>query len=295
MNRSDGYKLKGCDPFYQIIPYIMDKRYDATNYIDIDLDAEPLQSYINKQRQKGISLSHLSVFIASYLRLVSQNPNLNRFVVNKRIYGRNHFCVSFVTLKSSAGESNTGSETVVKIYFNMDDDIFEVNRKINVAVEQNRKAGANNAMDRLLKGVMRIPFLARGTVGFLKCLDRYIGLPFSIVHGSPFHTSLFITNMASIRINAVYHHNYQFGTTGIFIALGQPAKKVVKQGDEFIEKKVIPVKVSTDERIESGYYFGRCFKEFKSYLNHPEILEEKPEKVYHDPNVKKKNPKFIVK
>lgn len=40
MNRSDGYRLRGCDPFYEIIPHIMPHRYDATNYIDLELDLE---------------------------------------------------------------------------------------------------------------------------------------------------------------------------------------------------------------------------------------------------------------
>lgn len=86
MNRADGYRLKDCDPFYEIIPHIMPKRYDATNYIDLDLDMEAIQGYVNKCREKGIKMMHMSVMIAAYLRLVSQNPNLNRFVYNKRIY-----------------------------------------------------------------------------------------------------------------------------------------------------------------------------------------------------------------
>lgn len=292
MNRTDGYRLKDCDPFYEIIPHIMPKRYDAMNFIDLDLDLESIQSYINKCRSKGIKMSHMSVMIAAYLRLVSQNPNLNRFVYNKRLYARNHFCISFVTLKSGG---NSGQETVAKIYFNLDDDIFEVNRKISESIQINRSEQENNSMDRLLRKVMKVPFLVGVVVSGLKWWDKHFSLPFTVIDGSPFHTSLFITNLASIRLNAVYHHVYDFGTTGIFIAMGQPEKKLFKIGEVVEERKVIPVKVTTDERIESGYYFARCFKEFKKYLNTPEILENKPETIIKDPNVKVKNPKFIVK
>ena len=55
------------------------------------------------------------------------------------------------------------------------------------------------------------------------------------------------------------------------------------------------LKVTTDERIESGYYFGKCFKEFRKYIKHPELLETKPSVIKTDLNVKVKNPKFIVK
>lgn len=292
MNRADGYKLKGCDPFYEIIPHIMDKRYDATNYIDLDIDMAPIQKYLNHCRTRGINMKHMSVIIAAYLRLVSQNPNLNRFVCNKKIYSRNHFCVSFVTLKT---EGTVGEETAVKLYFNLDDDIFEVNRKVSEAIELNRTPEANNSMDRLLRSVTKIPGLVGAIVWSLKFCDKHFSLPFSIIDGSPFHTSLFITNLASIRLNAVYHHIYDFGTTSIFIAMGQPVKKVSKIGETVTEKKVIPVKVTVDERVESGYYFGRCFREFKKYISTPEVLEVKPEKIIPDPNIKVKNPKFIIK
>ena len=158
-----------------------------------------------------------------------------------------------------------------------------------------KSAGINNATDMLLRGVMRIPFLVGGVVGVLKWWDKHFSLPFSIVDASPFHTSLFITNLASIRLKAVYHHIYDFGTTGIFIAMGQPEKRLFKVGEVIEERKVLPIKVSADDRVESGYYYARCFREFKRYAGHPELLEEKPQSITPDPNLKEKYTKFIVK
>lgn len=292
MNRSDGYRLRGCDPFYEIIPHIMPHRYDATNYIDLELDLEAMQGYIRRCRQKGIKMDHMSVMISAYLRLVSQNPNLNRFVCNKKIYARNHFCVCFTTLKPSGV---LGDETVTKVYFNLDDNIFEVNRKVSEAIEISRLSEESNAMDNLLRKVMRIPFLAGSTVSILKWWDKHFGLPFVVVNGSPFHTSLFITNLASIRLRPVYHHVYDFGTTGIFIAMGQPERRLVKVGEIVEEHKVMPVKVSCDERVESGYYYARCFREFQKYLRHPELLERSPAQIVPDPNLAVSSPKFIVR
>ena len=292
MNRSDGYKLKDCDPFYEIIPHIMSHRYDAMNYINLEIDLEPIQDYVNECRTNGINMKHMSVVIAAYLRLVSQNPNLNRFVINKRIYARNHFCVSFVTLKI---EGDTGEETVAKLYFNLDDDIFEVNRKVTEAIEINKTAESNNSMDKLLRKIMKFQSLLGGIISILMWWDRHFSLPFSILDGSPFHTSLFITNLASLRTNAVYHHIYDFGSTSIFVAMGQSEKKLFLNGEVVEEKKVMNLKVTTDERIESGYYFGKCFKEFKKYIKHPKLLEAKPLSIKADLNVKVKHPKFIVK
>lgn len=290
MLRRDGYRLRGCDPFYEIIPYIMKKRYDATNYIDIDLDMKPIQKYVNKCRNNGVKMTHMGVLIAAYLRLVSQYPNLNRFVCNKRLYARNHFCVCFTTLKAS----NT-TETVTKLYFNLDDDIFEVNKKLEEAIERDKQSETSNTMDMLLRKVMRVPFLVSGAVGMLKWWDKVFGLPFEVIDASPFHTSLFITNLASIRLKPVYHHIYEFGTTGMFIAIGQPEKRLELTGEVVEETKVLPLKISADDRVESGYYYAKCFREFKRLIANPELLESKPEKINKDPNVKVNNPKFIVR
>ncbi len=290
MYRSDGYRVLSTDPIYQIVPHIMPKRYDASNSIKVDIDLEPIQNYIRECRKKGISVSHMSVIIAGYLRIVSQNPYLNRFVMNKKIYSRNHFCVSFVTLTPGSE-----TDTVSKLYFNLDDTLPVVNEKIAAAIERVRNHGGPNSMDKLIAKLCRTPFLLTFSIGFLKLLDRFFTLPFSIVDASPFHTSLFVTNLASIRTNTIYHHLYEFGTTGVFVSMGQPMKKPRLNGETFEEKKVMELGIVTDERIANGHYYGRCFKELSKYYKNPALLETPPESVVSDPDVKKKKRKWIVK
>ena len=290
MYRADGYRVRGNDAMYELVPYIMPDRYDASNSVTVDIDLDLMQDYIKKCRKKGINMSHMSIIIAGALRIASQNPFLNRFVMNRKIYARNHFCVSFVTL-----QPGKTTDTVNKIYFNLDDDIFTVNKKVQEAIERTQHPTSQNAMDKLMASLVRIPFLVGAAVGVLKFIDKYFTLPFSIINASPFHTSLFITNLASIRTNAIYHHLYEFGTTGIFISMGQPEKKIEKNGETVEETKIMPLGIVTDERIANGHYYGRCFRELNRYYKNPELLEIPPEQVVKDPDVKKQNPKFIVK
>ena len=290
MYRADGYRVRGNDAMYELVPYIMPYRYDASNSVTVDIDLDLMQDYIKKCRKKDINMSHMSIIIAGALRIASQNPFLNRFVMNRKIYARNHFCVSFVTL-----QPGKTSDTVNKLYFNLDDDIFTVNQKVQEAIERTQQPTSQNALDKLMASLLRIPFLVGAAVGVLKFIDKYFTLPFSIINASPFHTSLFITNLASIRTNAIYHHLYEFGTTGIFISLGQPEKKVEKNGETVEETKIMPLGIVTDERIANGHYYGRCFRELNRYYRNPELLEIPPEQVVKDPDVKKRNPKFIVK
>lgn len=290
MYRADGYRVRTNDAMYELVPYIMPYRYDASNSVTVDIDLDLMQDYIRKCRKKGINMSHMSIIIAGALRIASQNPFLNRFVMNRKIYARNHFCVSFVTL-----QPGKTSDTVNKLYFNLDDDIFTVNRKVQEAIERTQQPTSQNALDKLMASLVRIPFLVGAAVGVLKFIDKYFTLPFSIINASPFHTSLFITNLASIRTNAIYHHLYEFGTTGIFISMGQPERRIEKNGETVEEKKIMPLGIVTDERIANGHYYGRCFRELNRYYKNPELLEVPPEQVVRDPDVRKKNTKFIVK
>ena len=290
MYRADGYRIRTNDAMYELVPYIMPYRYDASNSVTVDIDLDLMQDYIRKCRKKGINMSHMSIIIAGALRIASQNPFLNRFVMNRKIYARNHFCVSFVTL-----QPGKTSDTVNKLYFNMDDDIFTVNRKVQEAIERTQQPTSQNALDKLMASLVRLPFLVGAVVGVLKFIDKYFTLPFSIINASPFHTSLFITNLASIRTNAIYHHLYEFGTTGIFISMGQPERRIEKNGETVEEKKIMPLGIVTDERIANGHYYGRCFRELNRYYKNPELLEVPPEQVVRDPDVRKKNTKFIVK
>ncbi|MBR3706504.1 MAG: hypothetical protein IKM19_06010 [Firmicutes bacterium] len=290
MYRADGYRVRTNDAMYELVPYIMPYRYDASNTITVDIDLDLIQDYIRKCRKKGIQMSHMSIIIAGALRLVSQNPNLNRFIMNRKIYSRNHFCVSFVTL-----QPGKTSDTVTKLYFKLDDDIFTVNQKVQEAIERTQIPNSQNALDKLMASLVRIPFLVGTAVGILKFIDKYFTLPFSIINASPFHTSLFVTNLASIRTDTIHHHLYEFGTTGIFISMGQPKKKVILNGENVEEHKVMELGIVTDERIANGHYYGRCFRELNKYYKNPELLETRPESVVRDPDIRVKNPKFIVK
>lgn len=272
--RADGKRVRKADPMYTVVPYIMDKRYDAMNMTTVDIPVEPIQSYINAKRKDGIRLSHMSVITAAYLRTVHEYPLLNNFIVNKKIYKHNEFKVAMVVLKSLT----TQEETMSKVQFELDDNIFEVNEKMNAYVENNQKQSTQNNTDKMIKFLVSVPGLVNIGVGLFKLLDRYGLLPKFITDLSPFHASLTITNLASIRTNHIYHHIYQFGTTSVFIAMGNTREVPKRRGDEIVFEKCIPLGVVMDERICSGLYFAKAFRSLKRYLTDPSLLEAKPEK-----------------
>lgn len=269
--RKDGTRVRGADAMYTLIPYVMKHRYDAMNMIEIDIPIARMQAYLNQKRKEGFQMSHLGVVLAAYLRTAAEYPLLNRFVVNKRIYARNEFAVAMVVLKPGETEG-----TMSKMYFDMTDDIFDVHRKMDAYIERNRQAGDTNATDDLMRTLLRIPGLASVGVGLFKLLDKYGLLPKSLIDASPFHASLVVTNLASIRTNHIYHHLYEFGTSSLFVALGNMREVARRVKGEIVFERCLPMGIVMDERICSGSYFARVFRRFRQYLLDPSLLEGPP-------------------
>lgn len=126
--RPDGTRVKDLPPLVAAIPYIMPKRYDAWNSVTENIDEEVIKDFIRTHRRAGVRLNHMSVIISAYYKAVLRNPKLNYFVMNGRIYRRNHFCVSFVILKKQA--DGVVNETTLKVYLDENDTVFTVNQKI---------------------------------------------------------------------------------------------------------------------------------------------------------------------
>ena len=276
--RPDGRRIKSLDPMFTIIPHIMPKRYDAQVMFNTEVSYSKLKRYMNAKRHEGRKVSFMALITAAYLRAVTQYPELNRFVVNKKIYARNEFCVSFVTLK----EGNLPEdklETVTKVHFDFTDTVFEVSDKIDRFIRENRKQQTVNFTDKLAKFFMRVPLLSRAAIDIVKSADRLGFLPKKLIDGFPFHSTLWITNLASIYFGPVFHHIYDFGTSSMFVSIGMVKNSLNIRGEE---EQIIPLGVVADERICAGITFSKAFGLVKKYLENPVVLESPPESVRED-------------
>ena len=271
--RADGKRIKNADPMYTVAAYIMNKRVDAMNMITIDIPVDPIKDYLAEKRKQGINISHMAVVLAAGVRTLKEFPELNRFVVNKKIYQRNEIAVGMVVLK--AGQVDHG--TMSKMYFDENNTIFEVNDIINKYVEENRESPENNSTEKMIKFLLSVPGILPVGIAVFKWLDKHGLLPKSIIDISPFHMSFGITNLASIRTNHIFHHCYEFGTTRLFMAMGNTREVPKRKGDEIEFEKCMPIGVVMDERIASGSYFAIAFRKMRHYLRNPELLELPPE------------------
>lgn len=173
--RPDGTRVKDLPPLVAAIPYIMPKRYDAWNSITENIDEEAVKAYIRHWRREGVRLNHMSVIIAAYYRAVLDNPKLNYFVMNGKIYRRNHFCVSFVILKKQS--DGVVNETALKVYLEPSDDIFSIDRKIREVIAANQHEHQSNSTDKFARFMFSVPGLPKFVVWLAYHLDKHGLLP----------------------------------------------------------------------------------------------------------------------
>ncbi len=280
-DRYDGRLLKRIDPFYKIVPYIMKSRVDSQVYFDDKIILDKTEKYLRQKRDENLNISFLHIVCAAMVRTISQKPRINRFVSGRKIFSRNGIYISLAVKKDMSEDS---PETTVKVKFDPTDTIYDVVEKMDKIIKENQDKEANNDTDKTAKIIMHCPgIIVRGIVWFLTWLDHHGKMPKIINRVSPFHTSMFITDLGSLGVQPVYHHIYEFGTTSVFIAFGIKNKeKYIDRNNNIAERKYIDMKIVVDERICDGYYYAKAFRSFRRYIENPSLLEVQPEKVVED-------------
>lgn len=283
-DRYDGYRIKSGDPMFGVIPHIMRSRLDCQVFFEEPIDISHIREFILAHRGEMPGLSSYHLFIAALIRTIAQKPRLNRFVSGRKIYARNYIRAS-LTVKPSRSEDS--DEAVVMPEFQPTDTLYEVverfNEQVKEAKRQNEEEKGNDT-DVLIKILNTLPgFVLKFVVWSLRNLDAVGLMPKIINRLSPFHSSLFVTNVGSIGINSIYHHLYEFGTTSIFMAIGKKETLRELQSDGSVDSKtVINTRFVLDERICDGYYFASSIKLFKYYMKNPELLLLPPDYVKED-------------
>ena len=171
--------------------------------------------------------------------------------------------------------------------FEPTDTIYDVVEKINKVVEANKIVEDKNNTDKFVKFFGKVPgFIVGGFIGLIKIMDNWGILPKFIYDLSPFHSSVFVTNLGSLGIRPVYHHLYNIGTNTIFIAFGTRTKEQILDGEMKLEhRKAMDIKIVADERVVDGFYFASAIKLATKIMENPYILKEKPEQVIVDDEI----------
>ena len=289
-HRPDGKRLKSLDPIIQITPYLMPMRCDAQVFLEHKADFEKMSRYIAQKSREGQKITFMQILAAAYVRAVSRNPEVNRFIFNKQFYSRNNCSISYTVLKNP--QETDSNEDTVRILFDLTDTLFDVRDRMNDAVEKSRAAETGGFAIKLARGLLAVPGLATLIVGLVKLLDRYGIAPAALIRELPLYSGLYITNNGSIGLHHPLHHIYNFGNVSLFFGMGSIQKEAVAEADGKARmRRVLPIGITADERVCSGAHYAAFFFDIIHYMDHPEELETPPESVRFDEGVEYHVPK----
>lgn len=279
--RPDGRRIRTVDPIQLITGFLMKKRYDAMNFYEDSIDCAAWDQYIKEKSAQGIKIGYMHIFIAGMVRMLALKPRLNRFVMNGKIYARPKVWVSFTIHPELHIDC---PDTTIKLMFEGTESILEITDKINEAIRKETVLRTDeNDTDKMVRLFTALPSCILNMVAsVLMWMDRHNMLPAPIIEFSPFHTSFYITNLKSLGINPVFHHTCEFGTNGLFFAMGKEKNVPVVEKGEVVVRKEMPFTLVSDERFCDGLYFALALREFRKIMKNPASLETPLEQKVED-------------
>lgn len=251
--RPDGRLAKDVPHFRRIMPYIMRTRTESTVYFDQEVDLTKTLPFIeawNAVSPRRITVFHLFTYAA--VKSLHARPRLNRFVSGGRIYERNGIWMSYSTKKSLSDDAPI---VAVKRRFEAE---WTFQQALDVMYGDITKGRSNekSSTDKELELIFMLPdFMVRFVAALQRWADRVNLLPSAFIKNDPFYASMFIANIGSLKLDAPFHHLYEYGNIPLFAAIGKTQKvPVVGPDNQISVKPICHIRFAFDERIEDGLY-----------------------------------------
>ncbi len=273
-DRYDAYRVRDIDGLHFYMAYLMPKRTDAEVYINEKLDITELLKYINQKNATGerkVTLFHC--VIAAVARTVKMRPLLNRYISGKRYYMRKDISMGFTVKKRFADHAE---ETLMVYHPKDDENLVAITDRLSPKVTEAKREDKGQSVDDILNIVKKLPkFVMNIFMAFMRFADNHGLMPKAFSSVDPNYVTVMLSNLGSIKCDAVYHHLNNFGTNGIVITIGEMHKETVldENGEDQI-RDVVNIGVTLDERIADGFYFARSLKLVKHIFKNPELLDK---------------------
>ena len=285
-DRCDGYRVRNLDPMTMIEPYFMRTNSDSWVLFEDDIEISGTQEFLQRVRKEDMpGLTLYQVVFAAMVRMIAEIPELNRFVVNRRIYARNEIKASMVVMKEMKRDAE---RSVITPKFELEDTLREIAAKIqeqaNPIKEKDEENKAKNSTEWLERLLCSLPsWLLKMVISLIFFCDNRGWIPKKIIDMSPFHSSFFITNMGSLGVAPVHHHIYEIGTVSMFGAIGnKEVRYEIDKDGKPVRKLYLKLRFVVDERAADGLLFAEGFRLMKKYISKPELLMEVSKKIKHD-------------
>ncbi len=277
-DRKDGYRVRNLDSMHAIAPLIMPQRTDNEAVMNEVFDITALKDYLEKKNADSPEFKYtfFHVILAAIAKTIVLRPRLNRFYQGSKLFDRKDITFSFVVKKQFQDDAYEAL-AIIKI----DEDskvspveqIYSKTKKIVYSVRrENKKDGTTEIIDKLVTS-LPIPIL-RVVMRTLGWLDYHGLYPTALMNDDPYFSSVFVSNLGSIKMHASYHHLANWGTNSFFAIVGEKKlRPFFKEDGSYELRDSIDLGLTIDERIADGVYFAKSIKILHKLLENPELLD----------------------
>ena len=274
-DRRDATLLRNTDAMHFIMGIIYPHRADNEAYIAERVNLEPIKAYLAGKNVEGIPFKYtfFHVILTALVKTVTLRPKLNRFYANENYYQRNKITAGFVIKK----EFSDGSEEAVALLeAKPDATIDTIHQEIYQRVHATRNEQKKNTTDNSMDILNKLPrFLSKAVIRFIRWLDRHGWCPDVLIGDDPNYSSVFLSNLGSIKLRSGYHHLTNWGTCSLFCVIGEKKWTPLYDAHGLVEmRETVDLGLTVDERIADGYYYSKSIRLFKYLLEHPALLEQ---------------------
>ena len=270
-DRKDATKVRGMDSMHYIMPLMYPNRCDNEAFISETIDLTNAMAWLEKRNaaKPEYKYNAFQLIVTAVLKTITQRPQLNRFYANYNLYQRNEVSAAFTIKKQFRDESDEG---LAFIHAKPTDTIETVHDEIHRQVSYVRYEGKDQSTESM-DFIQKLPFKKLIGAG-ARFLDRRGWMPQSVIATDPFQSSVVLANLGSIKLHAGYHHLTNWGTTSVFVVIGEikPRKLLCADGEERVLTSV-DIGLTVDERISDGFYCSRAVQLLRKLLESPELLE----------------------
>ena len=273
-DRRDATLLRDTDALHVIMGIIYPNRADNEAYIAERVNLEPIKAYLAKKNVEGIPFKYtfFHVILTALVKTVTLRPKLNRFYANENYYQRNKITAGFVIKK----EFSDGSEEAMALLeAKPDATIDTIHEEIRQRVQATRNEQKMNTTDNSMDILNKLPrFLSKTAIRFIRFLDRHGWCPDFLIGDDPNYSSVFLSNLGSIRLRSGYHHLTNWGTCSLFCVIGEKKWTPLYDQNGLVEmRETVDLGLTVDERIADGYYYSGTVALVKTLLENPELLD----------------------
>ena len=276
-DRRDAYYLRDADSMHVIMPYVMPNRCANEALLSQDFDITEIDRYITARNAENPSFKYtwFHIICAALVKTIILRPKLNYFISGYRLYERKDIEVAFTVKRKFEDNSE---EALAR--FIVDKDGGNLIEQVHSFVESfvtkvrkhNRTEGITNKFN-FYQALPR-PFF-RFFVWILRRMEYHGIYPESLKKDDPCYSTVYVTNLGSIKMSADYHHVFEWGTNSFFVVMNEMKTIPFYNEDGTFEMKpTIRLCFTIDERIADGFYFAKSIKYFNYLLQHPELLEQ---------------------